>query len=204
MRPETRKKRHQAITDATYALLAENGYAGTSMLSIARAAKASNETLYRWYGDKRGLFETMVRDNAADAKALLEEAIDGQADPMAALEAVAPVLLNMLLGERAVALNRAAAGDASGELGAALSAGGREEIQPLIGDLIGRISARHASTPQDLGPWFVSLLIGDLQIRRAIGEMAEPDDAFVAARCDSALRAFRTLLEQSGSGREHP
>ena len=61
MRSEKKQARHEAITKAAYAQLAKNGYDGTSMLSIAKAAKASNETLYRWYGDKQGLFAAMVR-----------------------------------------------------------------------------------------------------------------------------------------------
>ena len=106
------------------------------LLSIAKAAKASNETLYRWYGDKRGLFEAMVRDNADDIKTTLERAINEASDPSETLRRVAPLLLTMLLGERAILLNRAAAADPSGELGAAIAAGGRDAVQPLITSLI--------------------------------------------------------------------
>ena len=58
---EARQRREAAIHAAAYALLAEHGYGGTSMLRVARAARASNETLYRWYGGKDGLFTAMVR-----------------------------------------------------------------------------------------------------------------------------------------------
>ncbi|WP_237352646.1 TetR family transcriptional regulator [Rhizobium leguminosarum] len=44
------------------------------MLDIAKAAKASNETLYRWYGDKNGLFQTMVESNARATKTALDAA----------------------------------------------------------------------------------------------------------------------------------
>ena len=39
MREETKKRRHEAIAAAAYTLLAEKGYDGASMLSIARMAK---------------------------------------------------------------------------------------------------------------------------------------------------------------------
>ncbi|MCP4433742.1 MAG: TetR/AcrR family transcriptional regulator, partial [Gammaproteobacteria bacterium] len=54
-REEIRSARQYRIEEATYELLAESGYHACSMLSIAKRAKASNETLYRWYGDKVGL-----------------------------------------------------------------------------------------------------------------------------------------------------
>ena len=192
MRAENRLEKHQAITQAAYDLLADKGYGGTSMLSIAKAAKASNETLYRWYGDKRGLFEAMVRDNARAIRVKLEQALVDQDDPMTTLEQIAPQLLGMLLDDRAISLNRAAASDPSGELGAAISAGGREEIVPLLTAVIERleISSTDGLAGSDL---LVTLLIGDLQIKRAIGAMPKPDAAFVQTRAAQALISFKRL-----------
>ncbi|WMS44646.1 TetR/AcrR family transcriptional regulator [Acuticoccus sp. MNP-M23] len=196
MRDENRKPRHEAIVRAAYALLAEKGYSGASMLSIARAAKASNETLYRWYGDKRGLFEAMVRDNAAEIKTVLEAAATAD-DPAEALRQFAPVFLTMILGERAILLNRAAASDPTGELGAAISAGGRNEIQPLIETLVARLRAPGDPPAADMTGWLIGLLVGDLQIRRVIGVMPPLSSAAVAARCDTAIETFMTLLRVS-------
>ena len=47
MRDEKRRERHEAIAAAAYEALAEHGYGGASMLRVAKAARASNETLYR-------------------------------------------------------------------------------------------------------------------------------------------------------------
>ncbi len=49
-------------------MLDAKGYAGASMLAIARQAKASNETLYNWYGDKNGLFRALVVRNAGEVR----------------------------------------------------------------------------------------------------------------------------------------
>jgi AcrR family transcriptional regulator len=194
MREETKLKRHEVITQAAYDLLADKGYDGASMLCIAKAAKASNETLYRWYGDKRGLFEAMVRDNAAFIKAELESAIGVGDDPVETLTRVSPIFLDMLLGERAVLLNRAAASDPSGELGDAISAGGREVIQPLFGKLMQDIGAVYHQDAKEFTVIFMSLLIGDQQIRRVIGMQAKPTQAEIDARCQMALAAFFKLL----------
>ena len=71
MREEKKSLRQQQIEDAAYEVLEAKGYDGTSMLGIARQARASNETLYNWYGDKQGLFQvatggTLFLDEVAD------------------------------------------------------------------------------------------------------------------------------------------
>lgn len=194
MRDDKRQLRHDAITQAAYALLAEKGYDGTSMLSIAKAAKASNETLYRWYGDKRGLFEAMVRDNAAEVKTMLEAEMSSGGSPIDALRTIAPVLLSMLLGERAILLNRAAASDPSGELGAAIAKGGRDAVQPLIAAVIDDIETEFKPQGMSKADLFLGLLIGDAQIRRVLGVMpALPEDQ-IQARSNAAIAAFLKVL----------
>ncbi|WP_137390976.1 TetR/AcrR family transcriptional regulator [Rhodoligotrophos defluvii] len=196
MREENRAERHRQIEEAAYKVLQKRGYGGTSMLAIAKEAKASNETLYRWYRDKRGLFKTMVESNAKATTATLEFAISDGADPLKTLEAVAPVLLSMLLGERAILLNRAAASDESGELGATIAAAGRERVFPLIEALIergiraGTLTAPSARTATE---WFLNLLIGDQQIRRAIRALSLPSEREIRERAVTAMVAFRKL-----------
>jgi AcrR family transcriptional regulator len=196
MREETKKRRHEAIAEAAYTLLAEKGYDGASMLSIAKMAKASNETLYRWYGDKQGLFRALVQDNAAQIADELGQAISRNDDPLETLERVAPVFLSMLLGERAVLLNRAAASEPTGELGAALSAGGREVVQPLFKDVMMGIAKGDSAQAEMLTGAFLGLLVGDLQIKRVIGVDSVPTAAQIDARATAALHLFSKLVEK--------
>ncbi|WP_346895466.1 TetR/AcrR family transcriptional regulator [uncultured Roseibium sp.] len=198
MNEDEKQERHSAISRAAYALLAEHGYAGASMLRIARAAKASNETLYRWYGNKDGLFRAMVEDNAAETRRLLGEALKGQDDPRAALERVAPVFLAMLLGDKAVLLNRAAAADPTGKLGAAISAGGRGQVMPLLDQLMQRICADTGIPSSEASGWFLGLLIGDLQVRRIIHDCPAPSPEEIECRCKKALQAFDRLIDGGG------
>ncbi|QIA22253.1 MULTISPECIES: TetR/AcrR family transcriptional regulator [unclassified Mesorhizobium] len=196
MREDTKAARRAQIERAAYKLLKERGYGGTSMLGIAKEAKASNETLYRWYGDKKGLFKTMVENNARTTKAALDAAIRDDADPLVTLEDVAPILLSMLLGERAISLNRAAASDESGELGATIAAGGRDSVFPLIEKLIQRdleSGALVAPSARIAADWFLNLLIGDLQIRRVIHSLPVPSDKDVRSRVTAAISAFKRL-----------
>lgn len=194
MRDDTRTKRQAQIAAAAYALLEEKGFAGTSMLAIARRAKASNETLYNWYGDKTGLFEALVRGNAAEMRALLEAGLSEGQDPWAMLDLLGPRLLEVLTGPRAVALNRAAAADATGTLGAALLRSGRETIAPLIADVMARLPEAGTHAPDTLAELWLSLLLGDLQIRCVAGHMPAPGAAARAARAREARTRFRALL----------
>ncbi len=167
------------------------------MLNIAKAAKASNETLYRWYGDKKGLFEHMVRDNAATTEQVLKDALATGTDPLKTLEHVAPIFLTMLLSDKAILLNRAAASDTSGELGAALSRGGREVIQPLFSGLLAPIAQDLEQDPMDMTRCFLSLLIGDLQIKRVIGVIDPPSQEQIQTQVQFALLNLHKLANQS-------
>ncbi|UYV37923.1 TetR/AcrR family transcriptional regulator [Rhodobacteraceae bacterium D3-12] len=207
MRSEAREKRAEEIEAAAYAVLEAKGYAGLSMLAVARAAKASNETLYRWYGDKLGLFEALIARNTEVVEEALERGRD--ADALLELERLGPVLLGMVLGPRAVALNRAAAADDSGKLGRALGRIGRETVGPWVVGIMARAiaagqlgggssSAGAQDSAQDSAEemaevWF-ALLIGDTQVRRVTGAMDAPDEDWIAARAEAALGRLRRVF----------
>lgn len=197
MRDETRSRRQEEIEKAAYEVLEEKGYSGTSMLGVARRARASNETLYNWYGDKQGLFKALVMRNADEVRSLLElELASGQA-PLKTLERLGPKLLSLLLGNRAVALNRAAAADPSGELGETISTAGRETVMPLIQRVLEDARERGQlafGDPGETAALFLDLLVGDLQIRRVIGRLPEPSAEFCQQRAGQAQARFARLL----------
>ena len=188
--------REARIFEAAYTLIAERGYGATSMLAVAKAAKVSNETLYKRYGDKSGLFARMVEDNARAIRAMLEEAIAGDGDALVGLRSVALLLLGMLLGERAVSLNRAAAADETGGLGRALAAGGRGAVAPLLSALMERgIEAGliRAPSAEQAVEWYIALLVGDMQARRVVRAAAEPSAGEIEARARAGFSAFLRL-----------
>lgn len=195
MKTEKRMARRQEIEAAAIELIVEKGYAGASMLAVARRAGASNETLYRWYGDKIGLMRALVAANAKAAADILETAISDAATPSRALDALGPVLLRLVTSDRAVALNRAAASEATTDpsLGLAIAEAGRDAIAPLLVDLftphLGDRAAEAAET-------YIALLNGDLQIRRAIGALQPLEDAEVAQRARRATRLLGHLYPE--------
>ncbi|WP_425416443.1 TetR/AcrR family transcriptional regulator [Oricola indica] len=194
-------RRRAAIKEAAFEILAEKGYKAASMLEIARRAKASNETLYKWFGNKQALFRTLVEDNAREARDLLEKALSDNSDPVEALSRLGPLLLAIVTSEKAVALNRAAAGDVfeTATLGSTIAEHGREAIFPLLKDLFERAfrdGTLTDGTPAEAAETYINLLIGDLQIRRVIGVAPPPDREETEAR---AARAVAKLLRIHGS-----
>ena len=197
MREEKRSLRRQQIEDAAYAVLEAKGYGGTSILGIAKQARASNETLYNWYGDKRGLFQALVTRNAEEVKMHLETELETDHDAISILGTLGPKLLNLLTGDRAVALNRAAAADSSGELGATLSKAGREAVFPLLERVLLRARDEGTLIFDDTGEavaLYLDLLIGDQQIRRVIGRLSQPSENFCQERSERAVRLLCQLL----------
>lgn len=196
-----RDARREAIERAAYAVLAEKGYRRTSMLAVAKAAHASNQTLYQWYGTKQGLFRALIERNADEAIAALTNC--ESADPDVRMAAFGRALLRVLTGEKAIALNRAAAADAdeTGELGRTLAASGRERVLPVLIDVLRQVrsgrnyGAQSPSSPIDrdstcdlsqLAELYIALLVGDLQIRRATGALAPLDEPTIDRRVQRA------------------
>lgn len=197
MREEKRSLRRQQIEDAAYAVLEAKGYGGTSILGIAKQARASNETLYNWYGDKQGLFQALVTRNAEEVKEHLETELETDHEALSILGTLGPKLLTLLTGDRAVALNRAAAADSSGELGASLSKAGREAVFPFLERVLLRARDEETLIFDDTGEavaLYLDLLIGDQQIRRVIGRLPQPSKTFCQARSERAVRLLRQLL----------
>ncbi len=197
MHKEKQDQRRQQIRSAAYKLLARNGYKATSMLAIAKQAKASNETLYAWYGNKQNLFRTLIQENTSEIAIALEQALVSGSDIEKILSRVGPLLLEMVTGEKAVALNRAAAADASetGVLGETLANAGRDTIAPLLQRVF--VQAHKDGQLQfnscdDITEVYISLLIGDTQVRRATGALPPLTNAEITIRSN---RATKLLIE---------
>lgn len=194
MRDEKRQQRLRQIEDATYALIEEGGFEAVTMQAVAKRAGASLETLYRWYGDKLGLFRSLVDRNADEVKTLLTSNAGEEVGPLAMLDRIGQRLLSMLTGPRAVALNKAAVADGSGDLGRALAGAGRDAVAPLVATVFKRAAAGgflRLDQEDDAADAWLSLLIGDLQIRRITGQIGPLDPDAIAAR---SLRARAAIV----------
>ena len=187
----------EVVLDAVFELLVERGYQGTTMAAVAGRAGSSKETLYAWFGSKQGLFTAVIRRQAEAANQAVAAALDGEGghDPAATLTAFATNLLRLLLGERSVALNRAAVAEPDGELAAVLLAQGRHRTGPIVEAYLARLAADghlRIDDPADAFQLLYGLVIQDLQIRVLLGEPPPGPDA-LAGQARVAVERFLTL-----------
>jgi AcrR family transcriptional regulator len=204
----------EVVLDAVFELLVERGYRGTTMAAVAERAGSSKETLYAWFGSKQGLFTAVIRRQAEAANQAVAAGLDGgggATDPAGTLTAFATNLLLLLVGERSVALNRAAiaelggagvAGRAApaGELAAVLLAQGRHRTGPIVEAYLARLAADgqlRVDDPAEAFRLLYGLVVQDLQIRVLLGEPPPRPDA-LAAQARTAVRRFLAL-----TGGEH-
>ena len=200
----------ELVLDATFDLLVERGYQGTTMAAVAERAGSSKETLYAWFGSKQGLLAALLRRQAEAADQAVTAAFDGgppaAPDPAATLTAFATSLLRQLLGERSVALNRAAIADTGGELAAVLLAQGRHRTGPIVEAYLARLAdggQLRVDDPAEAFRLLFGLVVQDLQIRVLLGE-PPPGPAALAALARVAVERFLALSAAPNSRLDNP
>lgn len=196
---EKQAERRAQIEAAAFEVLEAVGYKKASMLQIARKAKASNETLYAWYGNKQGLFSSLISANAQVIEGALKDAVQGDAGLDVALFEMGKLLLQFTATEKAIIINRAAVADVceTGLLAAAIEEHARRVMLRLIEALLSRLetSGRFrfdegvGSAAQD----FVRLLIGELQLQQALGALAALGADEIEQRAQRACDLFDRL-----------
>lgn len=190
--------RHAALLNAARDVVAEKGR-DASMLDVARRAKASKETLYAYFGDKRGLFTALVQDNAEAVASELAMALASPDDPpQNGLHRFAVALQQLLLGEASLSINRAAIAEAPHDpsLGRLLDANGRGRVVP---QLVRLLEAAHRAghlrieSTEEAASTLIGLIIGDQQIRRLLGSAPMPEPNEMEKRASRAVAQFLTL-----------
>ena len=191
--------RQSEVLDAVLALLVE-GREALTMSAVARRARCSKETLYRWFGDRDGLLTATVRWQASRVRAgVLDEGRLDAAALRESLEAFAVNWLTVITSRSSVALNRVAiahAGSGRSNLGAIVLANGRfaigERLKPVLvsGREAGLLGFDDAETAFRA---FFGLIGRDVQIRLLLGDRSKPDAAEIAADARLAVEQFLAL-----------
>ena len=91
--PRKKQDRREQILATAFDVFVENGFAGTTMLDIARRAGASKETLYAWFDSKEKLYETLLSSRIKAVGANLVAEAGPQFDPERVLYVIARDLL---------------------------------------------------------------------------------------------------------------
>lgn len=192
--------RRSAALDAALAEITERGYEAVTVLDIARRVGGSKESLYAWYGSKQGIVEAVIRRQAETVDGRLQAASRSAAEPRAVLTGIATNLLELLLGDAALALNRAAM--SSPPLAAALLENGRHRTGPLVERYLARLAAEGRlaiDSPAEAFQLFYGLVLRDLQIRALLGE-TPPARRRLRADAAAAVDRFLRLSARDHDG----
>lgn len=196
---EKQAERRAQIEAAAFAVLERVGYKKASMLQIAKQAKASNETLYAWYGNKQELFSNLISANAGMVEDTLDAAIEGADDPGEALIEVAKLLLRFTATDKAIIINRAAVADVqdSGLLAKAIEENARQVMYRKLESLMSKLAAlsqyHFDDSPAEAAQVYVNLVIGELQMQQSLGSVAPLTDEEIATHAKRACAFFGRL-----------
>jgi len=194
--------RRLQILRATLRLLRCHG-AGVTTAQIAAEAQCSKETLYNWFGDRDGIILALVHEQARGMREAMEGCFKSlEGDIESQLKSSAVLLLDIMTGDAAVAVNRVAMAQAcqdSSQLGQAVLADWNEQVaEPFIllfqqGNESGELAVH---SPLDAFENLVGLLVGDRQRRLLLGEEMRPDPATMATIAGDAVQRWLILYKQ--------
>lgn len=176
------------------------------MLEVAQRASASKETLYTWFGDKLGLFEAVIRRNAARTRVAVNGYRDSEVPVESVLTDFGRTLLAVLLDENTVAIDRAAVSEARSAPSLAKSVAklGRGSTLHTFAAYLEQCRAcgvLQIDDVHDAAETFLALLLGDAHTRRLLGLTETPSEASIE---DKAERAVRKFLRLYGVQRKPP
>lgn len=192
-RADELEERRQRVIDAAYAELVERGYQNATMSGVAARAGASKETLYSWFGNKEGLFTTLIVENADASAERVHAALDAEADPYDTLVGYAFGLLSLLTSDRSIALNQASM--TSPELAATLLESGRHRVGPLVESYLATLAEAgylKIDDPAEAFTLLYGLVVRDTQIRALLGEKP-PSSSERTKRARAAVDQFLVL-----------
>lgn len=195
--------RQGEVLDAVLGLLVE-GHEGLTMAAVARRARCSKETLYRWFDDRDGLLAATVRWQASQVRAgnYDRQRLDA-ASLRESLERFAANWLSVISSRTSIALNRVAvahAGSGKSNLGNIVLANGRvaigERMKPLLeaGRELGLLAFDDTETAFRV---FFGLVGRDIQIRLLLGDHFDMSKERIARDAADATRQFFALYGAS-------
>jgi AcrR family transcriptional regulator len=194
--------RHR-ILDAAFSAFIEAGYEATTMLEIARRARASKRELYAVVGNKQDMLVTCIRERSRRLRPSdeLPEPHD-----RAALErqlvGVGTQLLRETTQDTVIAAFRLAIAEAvrAPEVAAALDAHGRQIGRAALTTIMARARTRRLldGHPAELAEQFAGLLWSDLMVGLLLRVAEPPDPQEIDRRANRATEAFLRLHTPSG------
>ena len=201
--PDARPQRSR-ILGAAFASFMRHGFAATSTLDIARAAKVSKRELYAEFGSKEALLGACIRARAERMREPVRlAAVRDRASLGAALVAFGTTLLREASDPAVIGVFRLAIAEASRspQVARLLERAGREPNRAALAVLLAQaqsLGLLPPGDPRELAARFLALLWGDLMIRMLLRVAPRPTSAEAARRARRATDDFLKLQDAGG------
>jgi TetR/AcrR family transcriptional regulator, mexJK operon transcriptional repressor len=187
-------KRRRAILDAARDLFLEKGYTATTLADVVARSGGSLATIYELFGNKRGLFEVVIREHANPIIESITLA-DGPSDPEVRLTEIGRRYLQRVLDPRLVAWWRTMFSEAAGNAelrNIFLSKAGGPVVHSLAIYLKAQTEAGTldiADTERAAGQFF-ELVRGHLHRRALVGDTGVRRPTEIDAQVRAAVHVF--------------
>jgi AcrR family transcriptional regulator len=190
-----RDVRRQAILDIARGVFMQDGFAASSMSSIAARVGGSKATLYNYFSSKEELFVAMVQDQCDRNHAILFDFDAGGGDFIEALRRLGERFVRLMISDEMLAMHRLVIAEAGRfpELGRTLyEAGpkrGHARLSAFLRDEMDRNGLR-ADDMDRAAAQLMDLCLTDLYRQRLWNVRGAPTAEEVRANVDEALRTF--------------
>jgi AcrR family transcriptional regulator len=198
-RPRDPRDARSRIIEATFHVLMEHGYAGTSTREIARRARVSKRELYALFDSKDGILAAMIASRARRMREPLS--IPDAPDRASMARTLTRFGISFLTGASSpavIALFRLAVAEVERAPGLAqrLDEHGRAPTFAALVDFFTHAAASGliaGAVPDGMARQFLALLWGDLQMSLLLrlAELPQPDE--IEERANSAVTALLSL-----------
>lgn len=194
--PESRSARkHRSILDAATDLFLRDGFRGTSMDAVAKAAGVSKQTVYAHFADKKALFTAIVEGTLDRAGGPVRAEMAELTDP-ARLRDLARGYVDAVMRPQVLALRRMIIGEATRqpELARLYYTQAPEGTMADLAEAFARLTERgvlHAPDPRLAADHFAFLVLG-FPLDKALFHMDDPvfTQAELHAHADAGVTAF--------------
>ena len=194
LKPERDEKREHILKMA-YAAFLSDGYAATSMSSIAARVGGSKATLYNYFSSKEELFAAVIEEKCRDVQALFLDFHPDAADFRQVLTQLGERLVHMALRDDSIATFRLITAESARfpELGRLFYMGGRQRGKQILGDFFERAQKAgklRPGNPKDMAVLFVELCKGELVLLKVWNVQPKPTEKEIKANIATAVAVF--------------
>jgi AcrR family transcriptional regulator len=194
VKPERDEKREHILKEAYAAFLSE-GYAATSMSSIAVRVGGSKATLYNYFSSKEELFAAVIDEKCRDFQGMFLEMDVETADFGKVLTQLGERMLHMMLRDDSIATFRLITAESARfpELGRAFYQSGRQRGKQMLADFFAQAQKAgklRLGNPRDMAVLFIESCKGELVLLKAWNVNPKPTEKEIKANIATAVTVF--------------